>query len=153
MDTPHYQPRDPDFDTRVRSSFARQAFMSTIGAKLVSVAPGLVTIELPCRDDLTQQHGFTHAGAVVAVVDSACGYAALSLMPAGAGVLSVEFKVNLLAPAAGDRLVATGRVIKAGRTLSLCVGEVNAERAGQTTLVATMQASMMTQFQRQGVVD
>ena len=91
--------------------------MSTIGATLVSVEPGSVTVELPCREDLQQQHGFTHAGAVVSVADSACGYAALSLMPAGAGVLSVEFKVNLVAAAVGDRLLAAGRVVKSGRTL------------------------------------
>lgn len=147
------QPTEPDFEARVRASFARQAFMSTIGATLVSVEPGSVTVELPCREDLQQQHGFTHAGAVVSVVDSACGYAALSLMPVGAGVLSVEFKVNLLALAVGDRLLATGRVVTSGRTLTVCAGEVHAERGGHLTLVAMMQATMMTQLERQGVVD
>ena len=149
---PH-APKDPAFEERVRRSFARQTFMSTLGARLLDVEPGRVTIELPCRQELTQQHGFVHAGAVASVVDSACGYAALSLMPAGTGVLSVEFKVNLLAPAAGERLLATGRVVKAGRTLSICVGEVHAEREGKTTLVAMMQATMMAQVERDGVVD
>ena len=124
---------------RVAASFARQAFMATLGAELVSVTPGEVTIAMPCRDALAQQQGAMHAGAVTAIVDSACGYAALSLMPPDADVVSVEFKVNLLAPARGDRLVATGRVVRAGRTLTVCAGEV---RAGET-LVAIMQATMM----------
>ncbi len=124
---------------RVTASFARQAFMTTLGAELVSVAPGEVTIALPCTPALAQQQGSMHAGAVTAIVDSACGYAALSLMPPDADVVSVEFKVNLVAPARGDRLVATGRVVRAGRTLTVCTGEV---RAGES-LVAVMQATMM----------
>src|SRR3954463_2134764 len=119
-------PRDPDFERRVRASFARQAAMHTLGVTLERVAPGEVDLALPFRDDLTQQHGFLHAGVVTAAVDSACGYAALSLMEPGAAVLSVEFKVNLLAPARGAHFRAVGRVVRAGRTLSVVTGELRA---------------------------
>jgi uncharacterized protein (TIGR00369 family) len=142
-----------DFAARVRSSFGRQAFMATLGARLVSVEPGLVAIELPFRGDLTQQHGFLHAGVVAAVADSACGYAALSLMPARAAVLSVEFKLNLLAPAAGTQFQAVGRVIRAGRTLTVCAGEVRAQHEGNDSIIAVMQATMMTVRDRSGLAD
>jgi uncharacterized protein (TIGR00369 family) len=118
--------------------------MSTLGATLTRLAAGEVDIELAVRDALTQQHGFLHAGALAAVADSACGYAALSLMPAGAAVLSVEFKINLLAPAAGERVVAHGRVIRAGRTVTVCWGEVVAHAGADERLVATMVGTMMT---------
>ena len=118
--------------------------MTTVGARLVSVEPGQVVIEWPFSIDLTQQHGFLHAGVVAAVADSACGYAALSLMPEGVAVLSVEFKVNLLKPAAGERFRAIGRVVRAGRTLSVCAAEVQAHRAGKQTVIAVMQGTMMT---------
>lgn len=131
--------RDPDYEARVRASFAKQIFMSTIGARLERVAPGEVTIAISHRPDLVQQHGFLHAGVVTSVVDSACGYAALSLMEPGAAVLSVEFKVNLLAPAAGAEFLAIGRVVKSGRTLMVCTGEL---RAGDT-VVAVLQGTMM----------
>ena len=137
-------PPDPDFDSRVRASFKRQVFMKTLGARLVSVAPGEVVIELPFRDDLTQQHGSLHAGVVTSIVDSACGYAALTLMPAGAGVLSVEFKINLFAPAKGQSFLATGRVLKAGKTITVCAGEVLALRDGSQFIVAQIQATMMS---------
>ena len=101
-------PRDPDFERRVRASFARQRLMAMMGASLVRVEPGAVEIALPFHEDFTQQHGFLHAGAATSVVDSACGYAALSLMEPGAAVLSVEFKVNLLAPARTTRPTARG---------------------------------------------
>src|SRR5215510_8281625 len=109
---------NPDFENRVRKSFARQAFMSTLGATLTRVEPGAVEIRLPIRPEVSQQHGFVHAGAVAAIGDSACGYAALSLMPADTGVLAVEYKINLMAPAVGEVLIARGRVLRAGRTLS-----------------------------------
>lgn len=141
---PAFEPQDPEFEPRVRASFARQRFMSTIGASLAHVAPGEVDIELAVRDELTQQHGFVHAGALAAAADSACGYAALSLMPAGAAVLSVEFKINLLAPAAGERVVARGRVIRAGRSVTVCWGEVVARAGDEERLVATMVGTMMT---------
>jgi uncharacterized protein (TIGR00369 family) len=138
---------DPDFERRVHDSFAKQAFMATIGARLATVSPGQVTIELPFREDLVQQHGFLHAGVVTSVIDSACGYAALSVMPPGAAVLSVEFKVNLLKPAAGSLFRATGKVVRAGRTLTVCSGEL--EAIGESTsLVAIMQATMMTVLDR-----
>jgi len=118
--------------------------MSTIGATLTRVDPGEVDIELHPRDDLTQQHGFLHAGVLASAADSACGYAALSLMPPGAAVLSVEFKINMLAPAAGDRMVARGRVIRAGKTVTVCWGDVTSYSPTGEKLVATMVATMMT---------
>jgi uncharacterized protein (TIGR00369 family) len=134
-------PRDPDFERRVRASFARQAAMRTLGVTLERVAPGEVDLALPFRDDLTQQHGFLHAGVVTAAVDSACGYAALSLMEPGAAVLSVEFKVQLLAPARGARFLALGRVVRAGRTLTVVAGELRNEDGEVVTLLnGTMMA-------------
>lgn len=139
-----HTPRDPQYEARVRASFERQRFMATLGARLLRVEPGEVDLELLVRDDLVQQHGFLHAGALASVADSACGYAALSLMPPGAAVLSVEFKINLLAPAAGERVIAKGRVIRAGKTVTVCWGEVFATAKGAERLVATMVGTMMT---------
>jgi len=127
--------------------------MHTLGARLVSVAPGEVVLELPYQEPLTQQHGFLHAGAVASIADSAAGYAALSLMPADAGGLSVEFKVNLMAPAAGERFRATGRVVRAGRTVTVCTAEVEALSVDTAKTVALMQATMMTVRDRPGVRD
>jgi uncharacterized protein (TIGR00369 family) len=132
-------PRDPNFEQRIRASFAKQRFMDTLGARLVHIAPGEVHIALNHRDDLTQQHGFLHAGAVATVMDSACGYAALSLMEPGAAVLAVEFKVNLMAPAAGTEFIAVGRVERSGKTLTVCRAEL---RSGEK-VVAMMQGTMM----------
>ncbi|WP_412061479.1 PaaI family thioesterase [Rubrivirga sp. IMCC45206] len=140
---PTFEPRDPGFEARVRASFARQRMMQTLGAELVAVRPGEVAIALPFRADLTQQHGYLHAAATTAIADSACGYAALSLMAPGHDVLSVEFKVNLLAPAAGDRFVAVGRVLRPGRTLTVCAAEVRAERGDERPVIAAMQATMI----------
>src|SRR5258707_13603924 len=131
---------DPAFDVRVRSSFARQMLMLTIGARVTHVAPGEVDVELPFRDDLSQQHGFLHAGVVSAISDSACGYAALTLMPPDAAVLTSEYKVNLLSPAAGDAIIARGRVLKAGRTLIVTRGDAFALKGGEEKLGATMLA-------------
>ena len=142
-------PQDPDFEPRVRASFANQPAMATIGARLTRVAPGEVDIELPFRADLTQQNGFIHAGILSAVMDSACGYAAFTLMPADAGVLSIEFKVNLLAPAQGERMIARGRVVRAGRTISVCQGDAFAVREGRERHVATMTGTMMTVLPRE----
>jgi uncharacterized protein (TIGR00369 family) len=138
---------------RVHASFERQAFMRTVGARLVSVEPGQVVIEWPFSSSLTQQHGFLHAGVVTAVADSACGYAALSLMPEGVGVLSVEFKVNLMKPAAGELFRAVAKVIRAGRTLSVCSAEVHAHRAGEVTTIAVLQGTMMTVRDNAGLID
>lgn len=140
---PGFKPMDPQFETRVRRSFARQTLMATIGATLTQVSPGDVQIEMPFRSDLSQQHGYTHAGIVTAIVDSACGYAALSLTPAGTEVLTVEYKVNFLAPARGARLVAQGRVRRSGRTISVCSGDVVAVDGAHTTLIATMLTTMI----------
>ncbi|MBI5069005.1 MAG: PaaI family thioesterase [Deltaproteobacteria bacterium] len=148
-----FQPADPRFEARVRASYARQAMMRTLGATLERVAPGEVDIRLPFRDHLTQQHGFLHAGAMTTVVDSACGYAALTLMPAGAAVLTVEFKVNLMAPAKGEAIVARGRVLKAGRTLMTCAGDAFAVEGGEERLVATMLATVMVVQGRAGMAD
>lgn len=136
----------PDLDAavieRVRASFARQGAMATLGADLAAVTAGHVAI-LPIEPRLSQQNGFLHAGVVVAALDSACGYAALTLMPADAEVLSVEFKVNLLAPAGGDRLLAEGEVVRAGRTLTVCRGDAYAEQEAERVHVATMLATMV----------
>ncbi|NNM72849.1 PaaI family thioesterase [Enterovirga aerilata] len=140
-------------EERVRSSFARQGLMETLGATLVRVAPGAVEIALRPGPGVSQQHGFVHAGAISAIADSAAGYAALSLMPAGTGVLTTEFKINLLAPAAGERIVARGRVVKAGRTLTLAQSEVFAETAGQEKLIALLTATLMAVRGREGVSD
>ena len=120
-----FQPADPGFAERVRASFGRQGIMSLIGARLVRVEPGEVWIELPFRADLTQQHGYFHAGITSTIADSAGGYAGFTLFPTGTSVLTVEFKINLIAPAKGDRLIATGKVIKPGRTLTICNLEVD----------------------------
>jgi uncharacterized protein (TIGR00369 family) len=121
-----FEPTDPDFESRVRASFSRQAVMGLIGATISRVAPGEVEITLPFRPDLTQQHGYFHAGITSTIADSAGGYAGFSLFPADSSVLTVEFKINLIAPAAGQTLVAVGRVLKPGRTLTVCELEVSA---------------------------
>jgi uncharacterized protein (TIGR00369 family) len=132
------------FEASVRESFSRIALMTTIGARLVKVAAGQVHIDMAVRDDLTQQHGYVAAAIVTAIVDTACGYAAMSLMPASAGVLTVEYKVNFLSPARGERLLARGWVVKPGRTLTVCAGEVHALSDGTEKIVATMLATMMS---------
>jgi uncharacterized protein (TIGR00369 family) len=145
--------KDPGFAERVRRSFAAQPMMATIGALLERVEPGAVDIALPVAPHIRQQHGFVHAGAVSTVADTACGFAALTLMPAGAGVLTTEFKINLMAPAAGERLLARGRVIRSGRTLIVTQAEVFAEAGGASRLIALMTATMMTIEGRDGIVD
>ncbi len=137
------KPQDPNYAARVRASFDKQRLMATLGATLESVGPGAVTIRLPFRDDLTQQRGFLHAGAIASVADSACGYAALSLMPADAGVLSIEFKINMLSPATGDAVVARGEVIRAGRKIMVCRADVFSITGKEEKLVAAMQGTMM----------
>jgi uncharacterized protein (TIGR00369 family) len=137
------QPKDPDFEGRVRTSFAKQRLMTTLGARIEAVEPGRVAIRLDFRDELTQQHGFLHAGAIAAVADSACGYAALTLMPSDAAVLSIEFKINMLAPAKGDAIVARGEVIRAGRSVMVCRADVYSISGSTEKLVAAMQGTMM----------
>lgn len=138
-----FVPADPDYEARVRASFDRQGAMRLIGARLLALAPGYCSIALPHRDDLTQQHGYVHAGIVAAIVDSAGGYAAFTLFPADASVLTVEYKLNLLAPATGERLVAEAHVIKPGRSLAVTRGEVYGESAGERTLCAIMQQTLI----------
>jgi uncharacterized protein (TIGR00369 family) len=135
---PTHIPANPDFAARIRSSFALQSVMRLIGATLGRVEPGRVEIALPYDARLVQQDGYIHAGIVTTIADSACGYAAFSLAPAGTEVLSVEFKVNLLRPATGDRLIARGEVLKPGRTLTVTRGDVFAVRGTDEVLVATM---------------
>jgi uncharacterized protein (TIGR00369 family) len=139
-----FTPQDPDFEIRVRQSFGEQRAMSTIGASLGVVAAGAVDLILPFREDLTQQDGFLHAGIIATIADSACGYAAHSLMPATARVLSIEFKLNLLSPAVGERFEARGRVLRAGKTITVCRADVAAIVGGAEKLVATMTGTMMT---------
>lgn len=138
-----FEPRDPDFKARVAQSFAQQSIMQTIGASLLDVIAGQVEIELPFDQRLTQQDGFIHAGVSATIMDSACGYAALSLMPENARVLSIEFKINLLAPAAGDRFVAVGKVIKPGRSVFVAEAQLFASSRDSRQLVATMGATLM----------
>jgi uncharacterized protein (TIGR00369 family) len=141
---------DPQTEHRIRDSIGRQTLLSTLGVTVAGLWPGRVELDLPYRADLCQQNGFVHAGAITAVADSACGYAAASLMPADRDVLTVEFKVNLLSPARGDRFRATGEVVRAGRTLTVCSAEVVAwadDGAGKPEAslvrVALMQATMI----------
>jgi len=140
---PEFTPAFAGYAARVRASFVRQGAMALIGADLVAVEPGYCSIALVPRPEVSQQHGYVHAGIVAAIVDAAGGYAGYTLFPEDASVLTVEFKLNLLAPAAGERLVAEGRVIKPGRTLAITQGEVYAERAGVRTRVALMQQTLM----------
>jgi uncharacterized protein (TIGR00369 family) len=134
-----FQPVDPAFEARIRASFARQKAMALIGASLGSVAPGRVEVDLPFRDELTQQKGYVHGGILGMIADSACGYAAYSLMPASASLVTVEYKINLLAPGLGT-LVARGEVVKPGRTLTVARAEVYSEDGRH---VASMQQTLM----------
>lgn len=141
-----------DYEERVRVSFARQQVMKTIGAELTLVTPGTIEIEMPYAPALTQQHGFLHAGIISAALDSACGYAAFSLMPENAGVLTIEFKVNLLAPGRGERFLFRGSVTKPGRTIIVADGQAYAIAAdGEAKLIATMTGTMMTVTGREGI--
>jgi uncharacterized domain 1 len=133
-----FEPLDPSFRMRVKTSFSRQAFMATIGASIELIEPGEVHIELPFSPHLSQQHGYLHAGATAAIADSANGYAALTLAPVDAEVLAVEFKINLMAPASAPRFLARGRVLRPGRRLSVCLAEVVAVNGPDQEVVATM---------------
>ena len=144
--------QDENYELRVRQSFLKQNLMQTIGASLTKVLPGEVEISLEFRDDLTQQHGFIHAGVVATLADTACGYAAFSLMAPDAAVLTVEYKINLLSPAVGESLIACGKVTKLGRTLTVCSGDVFALKDGEKKMVATMIATMMSIRGREGLV-
>jgi uncharacterized protein (TIGR00369 family) len=138
-----FESRDPDYERRVRESFAGQGLLATFAAELRSVKPGAVEIEVPFSPGLTQQDGFFHAGVGIAILDSACGYSALTLMAPGMRVLTVELKVNLLAPAVGDYLQARGEVLRPGRNLTVCRGDAYAVSDGDSKQVATILATMI----------
>ena len=146
-----FEPRNPDFEARVRESFARQAAMRTLGATLALVKPGQVEITLPWAESLTQQHGFLHAGMVATALDSACGYAGFTLMASDAAVLTIEFKINLLAPAQGQHFRMVGNVVKPGRTVTVCEGHAYAIAGGQEKLVATMGCTLMAVVGRDNI--
>lgn len=147
-----FEPQDPAFEPRVRASFGRQAAMATIGARLHGVEAGRVVIELPFAPHITQQHGFVHGGVMAAALDSACGYAASTLMAHDAGVLTIEFKVNLLAPAQGERFRMVGEVVKPGRTITVTEAKAYAlDAQGREKLVATMGATLMVVNGREGI--
>jgi uncharacterized protein (TIGR00369 family) len=138
-----FAPANPDYAARVRDSFARQPFMELIGARITSVAPGFCEIAIDHRRDLTQQHGFVHGGVLAAIADSAAGYAAFSLMPADATVLTVEYKLNILRPGEGEAMIARGRVVKPGRTLFVVQADVFARRgAKEEQVLASLQTLM-----------
>jgi len=140
---PH-QPRNPAFAEEIKQSFTKQTIMGLIGAELSRVEPGVIEITLPYRADLAQQHGYLHAGIVTTIADSACGYAAYSLMPPNSEVLSVEFKVNLLRPAKGEKFLAVAEVVKAGKTLTVVRADVfGVDGEEQRELVATMLGTMI----------
>src|ERR1043165_5503370 len=139
-----HQPRNPSFAEEIKQSFAKQTIMGLIGAELSRVEPGVIEITLPYRADLAQQHGYLHAGIVTTFADSACGYAAYSLMPPKSEVLSVEFKVNLLRPAKGEKFLAAAEVIKSGKTLTVARADVfGLDQSGRRELIATMLGTMM----------
>ncbi|EEQ93202.1 PaaI family thioesterase [Brucella intermedia] len=142
---------EPDFKERVEESFGRQAAMKLIGAELARCEPGIVEIEMPFREELTQQHGILHAGVISAALDSACGYAALTLMPSDAAVLTIEFKVNLLAPGKGERFLFRGEVTKPGRTIMVSDGQAFAVTDTEVRLIATMTGTMMVVQDRKGL--
>ena len=150
--SPQFEPRTANYRARVKASFTRQKVMQTLGISLVGVDPGAVELQFPFHAKLTQQHGFIHAGVISTALDSACGYAAFSLMPEDASVLTVEFKVNLLSPAKGDYFTVSGRVVKSGKTIAVAQGQAWAhnekENDSEAKLVAQMTATLMAVFNR-----
>ena len=144
-------PADPDFERRTRESFAKQGAMAHLGATLARVEPGRVEIRMPFKPELSQQHGFFHAGMISTIADSAGGYAGFTLFPADAGVLTVEFKINLIAAADGELAIATGEGIRSGRTLTICRLEAYVEKAGRRSHCATGMQTLMCLVGRSGV--
>ena len=141
--TQQFHSQNPDFEQTVRNSFAKQGLLRHLEAQLMTVQPGHVSITLPYSASVTQQHGFFHAGAVTTIVDTACGYAALTLMPPHSDVLTIEYKVNFVSPAQGDYVIARAQVLKPGRTVTVCQGDVFGVFKGQETLCSTMLATMI----------
>jgi uncharacterized protein (TIGR00369 family) len=146
-----FDPKDANFEARVRDSFARQTAMATLGIEIVSVKPGEVELKMPYAAAYTQQHGFVHAGIITTALDTACGYAAFSLMPDDAAVLTVEFKTNLIAPARGKYFLFRAGVLKPGRTITVCEAQAFAAEDGKEKLVATMTGTLMALFGREGI--
>lgn len=146
-----FEPKNPEYEMRARDSFKRQKVMHTLGIAVAALEPGRVVLEMAHDAALTQQHGFLHAGIVSTALDSACGYAAFSLMPAEAAVLTVELKINLLSPADGEHFRFEAEVVKPGRTLTFCEARAFARRGGVEKLVATMSGTLMALFGRTGV--
>jgi len=146
-----FDPKDADFDARVRTSFARQTAMATLGIEISDLKVGEIELRMPYAAAYTQQHGFMHAGIITTALDTACGYAAFSLMPGDAAVLTVEFKTNLLAPAQGDYFLFRARVLKPGRTVTVCDAQAFGVEKGKEKLVATMTGTLMALFGREGV--
>jgi uncharacterized protein (TIGR00369 family) len=146
-----FDPKDKNFEGRVRTSFARQTAMATLGIEITGLKPGEVELKMPYAAAYAQQHGFIHAGIITTALDSACGYAAFSLMPADAAVLTVEFKTNLIAPARGDHFLFRARVVKPGRTITVCEAQAFAVEAGKEKLVATMTGTLMALFGREDI--
>lgn len=143
MQTPRFEPRTPDYEARCRASFAKQGLMMTYGARILHVAPGECDLACDFSQGLAQQHGFFHAGVTTALADTASGFAAFTLFAADAGVLTIEFKINLLAPAAGDLLIARGRVERAGKTITVCRSDVVVVKGGVEKSIATGLFTMM----------
>jgi uncharacterized protein (TIGR00369 family) len=148
---PAFVPANPDFAERTRESFGRQGAMKLLGAELERVEPGIVRIGLAFRPELSQQHGFFHAGIVSTIADSAGGYAGFTLFAADAGVLTVEFKMNLLAAADGERVTAIGQVVRSGRTLTVCQLDVHVQKGARRTHCATGLQTLMALVGRAGV--
>jgi uncharacterized protein (TIGR00369 family) len=146
-----FEPKDPLFEARVRGSFHRQEVMKTHGVEIAALRPGAIELAMSYAPAFTQQHGFLHAGIVATALDSACGYAAFSLMPTEASVLTVEFKINLLAPARGERFLFKGNVVKPGRTITVCEGNAFAIEGGEEKLIATMTGTLMALSGRAGI--
>jgi uncharacterized protein (TIGR00369 family) len=145
-----FAPKDPNFEARVRASFAQQSAMRTLGVEIARLEPGAVEFSMPYSPDFTQQNGYVHAGIISTALDSACGYAALSLMPAGASVLTVEFKTTLTAPAKGERFIFRASVLKPGRTLTFCEGRAFGVTNGEQRLIATMSGTLFALFEKEG---
>jgi uncharacterized protein (TIGR00369 family) len=146
-----FNPKDANFDARVRTSFARQTAMATLGIEIADLKPGEIELRMPYAIAYTQKHGFVHAGILTTALDTACGYAAFSLMPDDAAVLTVEFKTNLIAPARGDYFLFRATVLKPGRTITVCDAQAFAVEEGKEKLIATMTGTLMALFGREGI--
>lgn len=147
----NFVPQDENFKDKVTKSFERQKAMKTLGITLEKIEAGRIELNMPYIEDFTQQHGFVHAGILSTAMDSACGYAAFSLMPKESAVLSIEFKINLLAPAIGEKFIITGEVLKAGKTISVCLSEAYSVSGNDKKLVAQMTGTMMTVIGKKGI--